>query len=361
MPRRSQRRKLAVASWRPSRDGRIYTRLEIDASPLLAYAARLSADSGVRVTPTHLVGRAVALGMREVPAFNGRVLLGRVVPHEEVHVGFAVDVADGDDLAPVTVRAADTKRTVVLAAEIAERVRRVRARADRDFAVSNRLVHLAPRIALRPLLGFASLWNGGLGRRALGQPGFPLGAAFVSSVGSIGIDEGFLAPVPFARCSLYVSVGAVRERPWVEDGELVVRPVMVLAATADHRIVDGAHAGTLSRFIREMLADPARMDAVDASASTAPSPSPSPSSASAASASPAPASSAAPMPTPAPTSSAAPTPASASSAAPTPASSAPPPGEASPVVVRSARETTSDPAAARTADPVLAARPPRGA
>ena len=113
---------------------------------------------------------------------------------------------------------------------------------------------------MRPLLSAAGVLVGGLGVGAFGQPGFPLGAAFVSNVGSLGLDEGYLAPVPFARVPLYVSIGAVRDEALVVDGEVVVRPQVVIGATADHRLVDGAHAGRIAGVIRELLADPDRLD-----------------------------------------------------------------------------------------------------
>ena len=258
---RSQRRKLAVASWRGPKDGLLYTRLEVDAGPPLAYAARLTEESGVRVTLTHVVGRAAALGLREVPAFHGRVLLGRVVPHERVHVGFAVDVGAGSDLAPAVVLDADLKSAVEIARDLQRLAGRVRAGGDRDFSRSNRLVRIAPWWAMRPVLAAASLWNGGLSRRALGQPGSPLGHAFVSNIGGLGIEEAFLAPLPFARVPLYLAIGAVRDRPVAVGGEIAVRPTFLLTATADHRVVDGAHAAALVAWFRRVLADPGLLDA----------------------------------------------------------------------------------------------------
>src|SRR5262245_20986509 len=260
MAGRSQRRKVAVGSWRPSRDGRIYARMEIDATQMIEYATSMSASSGVRVTITHVVGKAVAAGLRAVPAFNARVVFGRVVPYPRVDIGFAVDVDGGDDLVPVTIRRVDAMSTVQIASEIAERAGRVRSGGDRDFATSTTWVRLVPRILVRPAFAFVSLWNGGLGWRALGQPGFPLGGAMVSNVGSLGLEEGYLAPLPFARCPLYLCIGAVRDRPVVIDGEVKVRPVAVLTATSDHRIVDGAHAAKLATFLRSALANPAMLD-----------------------------------------------------------------------------------------------------
>jgi pyruvate/2-oxoglutarate dehydrogenase complex dihydrolipoamide acyltransferase (E2) component len=256
----SYRRRVAVASWRASRDGRIYQRMEIDASPMLAYAAKLCAVSGVAVTPTHVVGRAVALGLLKVPEFHTRVVWGRVRPHTRVDVGFAVDIDSGRDLAPVVIRGADHVTTQDIARRLSVGAAASRAGKDQNFQRTNRWVRFLPRLLLRPAMTIAGLWNGGLGRRGFGQPGFPLGNAFISSVGSLGVDEAFLAPLPLARVSLYICVGAVRDRPVAVDGLVVVRPTIVLTATADHRLVDGAHAAKLGLFLRRMLSDPSALD-----------------------------------------------------------------------------------------------------
>ncbi|MCW2503876.1 MAG: 2-oxo acid dehydrogenase acyltransferase [Actinomycetia bacterium] len=250
-----------MASWGPSRDGRIYTRAEIDAGPLLAYAADLTARSGERVTITHVAARLVALALREVPQFNARVVFGRIRPKDSIDVSLAVDIGSGHDLAPVLVRAADSKTATEIAAEIAHGAGHVRAGTHRGFATTSGWIRAVPWFVLRPALALASVWNGGLGLPALGQPGFPLGAAFVSNVGSLGLDEGYLAPLPLARCTLYVCLGAIRDRPAVVAGQVVPRPVMVLTATADHRIVDGAHAAQLATYLRAAFADPAAADA----------------------------------------------------------------------------------------------------
>jgi 2-oxoglutarate dehydrogenase E2 component (dihydrolipoamide succinyltransferase) len=52
---------------------------------------------------------------------------------------------------------------------------------------------------------------------------------------------------------------AIQERPVARDGEVVIRPMMYLALTYDHRIVDGREAVTFLRRIKEAIEDPARM------------------------------------------------------------------------------------------------------
>ncbi|REJ91622.1 MAG: 2-oxoglutarate dehydrogenase complex dihydrolipoyllysine-residue succinyltransferase [Planctomycetota bacterium] len=52
---------------------------------------------------------------------------------------------------------------------------------------------------------------------------------------------------------------AIQDRPVVRDGEIVVRPMMYLALTYDHRVVDGREAVTFLKRIAEAIEDPARM------------------------------------------------------------------------------------------------------
>lgn len=259
-PRASVRRQVAVASWRPSKDGRIYARLAIDATPILSYLDDARARTGAHVTVTHVVGAALGRAICVVPEVRARVVFGRIVPYETCDVGFAVDIGLGSDLAPVKVRNADQKSPAEIARELAPGSDSLRSGKAAGHSRSSSVIRRLPWWTHRPALAGVSLLVGGLGIGALGQPGFPLGAAFVSNVGTLGLDEAFAAPVPFARVPLYLAVGAVRDAAVVVDGAVAVRPQLVLGATADHRIIDGAHAGQIAEVIRELLADPIRLE-----------------------------------------------------------------------------------------------------
>ena len=59
--------------------------------------------------------------------------------------------------------------------------------------------------------------------------------------------------------SAILGMHKIQDRAVVEQGEIVVRPVMYLALTYDHRIVDGKSAVTFLGTIVELLEDPAGM------------------------------------------------------------------------------------------------------
>ena len=52
---------------------------------------------------------------------------------------------------------------------------------------------------------------------------------------------------------------AIQERPVALEGQVVIRPMMYIALTYDHRIVDGREAVGFLRSIKEVLEEPARL------------------------------------------------------------------------------------------------------
>ena len=52
---------------------------------------------------------------------------------------------------------------------------------------------------------------------------------------------------------------SIQERPVARDGEVVIRPMMYLALSYDHRIIDGKEAVTFLKIVKELLEEPARM------------------------------------------------------------------------------------------------------
>ncbi len=59
--------------------------------------------------------------------------------------------------------------------------------------------------------------------------------------------------------SAILGMHRIQDRPVAVNGEVVVRPVMYLALTYDHRLVDGKSAVTFLKTIVELLEDPAAM------------------------------------------------------------------------------------------------------
>lgn len=256
------RRKLAIATWRPSRSGNIYGKLTVDATEALAYLDQVRARSGEKVTITHLVGRAVAQALSVEPSLNGRIRFGKFIPHDDVAITFLVAMEDGSDLAKAKVDDADKKGLADVARELRQQAERLRTGSDDDWEKSKKVIRLLPTALLRPLLWVTGWIASSLGvsAPALGVTRFPFGSAIVTSVGMFGLDEGYVPFTPFARVPLYVLIGAVRDAVTVVDGEVTVRPQLTITATIDHRFIDGFQGGVLAQAVRKIFEDPWSID-----------------------------------------------------------------------------------------------------
>lgn len=254
-------RKVANALWSAPDDPQIYGALDLDATAMLAFIAD-ARRGGERVTPTHMVGRAVARALVAVPELNVRLTGDRAVARESIDVFFITAVADGRDLTGVKVVGADHKSALEVAREVETRSHEMKTGRDPDFARSKRLMEALPRALLRPVLRFAAWLAGGHAKRidALGLQPTPFGSAMVTSVGMFGLPMGFAPLAWMYRVPLLVLVGEIQDRPVAVAGRVEVRPVVPISATIDHRYVDGAQLGRALRAFRGYLEAPAAFE-----------------------------------------------------------------------------------------------------
>ena len=187
---------------------------EIDASALNTARERLAVQptqSGPKVTHTDLIVSGVARALRKHPRVNASWTPAGIVLHDEVNIALAIAV----DNAVVTavVPRAD-------AAGVAEIAARRVALAER--ARSGRL-----------------------------QPDDIAGATFtISNLGMFQVDA-FTAIIVPPQAGI-LAVGAIADRVVAVDGAPVVRPMMTLTLSCDHRVVDGARA---AEFMRDVSAE----------------------------------------------------------------------------------------------------------
>ncbi len=252
------RHRIAAATWRAPSSGLLYGRVELDAAAALAYLRELGAATGTRVTMTHLVGKAVGTALVAAPDLNARVLFGQLRRLPTVDVSFVVSTRDDGDLSSVRVRSIDEASLADVARVVTTRAAPVRAGDDADFGRSSSLVGRIPYPLTRPAMWAAGFVQSGLGRSvpALGLKADGFGGAMVSNVASFGVEQGFAALVPLSRVGAVVLVGAVTDRPVARDGEVVIRPMVDLGVTLDHRLVDGAQLGPAIAAIRHVVEHP---------------------------------------------------------------------------------------------------------
>jgi len=255
-------RRIASAMWHAPDDPQIFGALDIDAAPVLAFIARARA-AGHHVTATHVVGRALAHALVQVPDLNVQIRRGRAKPRPTVDVFFITAVAGGHDLSGVKIVDVPGKPAHVIAEELSRRSQAMKQGKDKDFAKTKRLMDALPPRLLRGALRLTALLTEDLGLDLpmLALRRSPFGSAMVTSVGMFGLPHGFAPLAWMYDVPLLILVGEITQRAVVVDGKVEARAMLPITATIDHRYVDGWHVSKAMAAFREYLADPDAFEA----------------------------------------------------------------------------------------------------
>jgi pyruvate dehydrogenase E2 component (dihydrolipoamide acetyltransferase) len=255
-------RRMAAGMWSKPADPTIHGSMDVDATLPLAFLAEHAEKTGTKLTVTHLVARAVALALEDLPELNTKVRFwGRIEQRDSVDVFVTVATEGGRDLSGARIERANEKSLAQVANELAERAAKIRKGDDASYKKSRDVFSRLPWWLSRPATTLSDVLVNEL-HVDLAKQGLPrdaFGSALITSVGMFGIDTAFAPLLPMARCPILILVPEVRPRPWVVGDRLEVRPVLRLCASFDHRLVDGAAAGRLSRTLGELFAHPERL------------------------------------------------------------------------------------------------------
>jgi pyruvate dehydrogenase E2 component (dihydrolipoamide acetyltransferase) len=190
---------------------------DVDASRLESWRAAARRTPGAeRVSHTDLLVKVCAEALKRHPRVNASWRDGTIVGGSGVNIGVAVATDDG--LVVPVVHRADT---LALGAITARRVEAV------DAARAGKL-----------------------------RPDDLQGGTFtISNLGMYGVDA-FQAIVNAPQAAI-LAVGRILEKPVAVNGDVVVRPVLTLTVSFDHRVVDGARGAEFLDTLAELIEEPA--------------------------------------------------------------------------------------------------------
>ena len=182
------------------------------------YKERFEKEHGVKLGFMSFFVKAAIEALKKFPVVNASVDGTDIIYHEYYDIGVAVST-DRGLIVPV-VRDADSKSFAGIEKEVADYARKAREGS----------------LTIAELTGGTfTITNGGV-------------------FGSL-----MSTPIVNAPQSAILGMHKIQERPMVVNGAVVARPMMYLAVTYDHRIIDGREAVQFLVAIKESLEDPGRM------------------------------------------------------------------------------------------------------
>ncbi|QPC97782.1 2-oxoglutarate dehydrogenase complex dihydrolipoyllysine-residue succinyltransferase [Qipengyuania soli] len=162
--------------------------------------------------------KAACLALKDIPGVNAQIDGDEIVYHDYVDISVAVSAPNG--LVVPVVRDADSKSFAQIEKDIA------------DFG----------KRAKEGTLTMEDMKGG----------------TFTISNG--GVFGGLMStPIINPPQSAVLGLHRIEDRPVVRNGEIVIRPMMYIALSYDHRLIDGREAVTALKIIKEAIEDPTRM------------------------------------------------------------------------------------------------------
>lgn len=171
-----------------------------------------------RLTVNDFVIKAVALTLRQFPNLNATIKEDEIIRYGHVNIGVAVSIEGG--LLTITVKDADQKPLRLISTEVREMATRVRASKARTEDIE--------------------------------------GSTFsISNLGMYGVDE-FIAIINPPEAAI-LAIGAAKQVPVVEDGQVKTGLRMNATISADHRVTDGAEAARFMQALAGYLENPVQL------------------------------------------------------------------------------------------------------
>lgn len=221
IPLRGLRKLIAENMHRSKSTAAHYTYVEeVDVTELVALraSAKKTAESrGARLTYLPFIIKAVVAGLKEFPYVNASLddAAGEIILRKSYHIGVAAATDEG--LMVPVVKDCDRKTVLQLARELDDLANRTRAKR-------------ATREELK-------------------------GSTFtITSLGSMG--GLFATPVINWPEVAVMGVHKIAKRPWVVNDQIVIRDIMLLSLSLDHRVVDGAVGAQFMNRVVELLQNP---------------------------------------------------------------------------------------------------------
>jgi pyruvate dehydrogenase E2 component (dihydrolipoamide acetyltransferase) len=196
-----------------------YMVVSVDAGNLVDARQRLTPSiekqTGIRPTLTDLLAKIVAVAIARHPVMNTRWTPEGVVWLDAIHMGIATALDDG--LVVPVISDIGSKKLSAISVERHDLIERARA----------------GRLPPEEMRG---------------------GTFTISSLGMFGVEE-FSAIINQPESAI-LAVGAIIDTPVAREGAVVIRPVMKLTLTYDHRVIDGAKAAAFVATLKDVVEEP---------------------------------------------------------------------------------------------------------
>ncbi|MBL7106166.1 MAG: 2-oxo acid dehydrogenase subunit E2 [Phycisphaerae bacterium] len=192
-----------------------YLTVKVDATEMVKLRTNLNQTGSVKIAFNDFIIRAIGLGLKQFPEMTGQFKDDHIQLAEEIKIGLAISV--GDELVAPLVGNADKENLI----QVAQTSKAVIARAKDG------------KLGIEDIEG---------------------GCITVSSLGGFGIDS--FIPIVVPGQTTILGVGKITDTCVPIDGNIMIRKLMDMTLSIDHKVANGANAAIFLDYVKKLLENP---------------------------------------------------------------------------------------------------------
>jgi pyruvate dehydrogenase E2 component (dihydrolipoamide acetyltransferase) len=192
-----------------------YLTVKVDMTDLVTARTKMNETANVKVAFNDFIMKAVATGLEKYPVMTGQLAGDVIKLADAIHVGLAISVPDG--LVAPLVKDVNKKDVRQIARDSQALIERTRN----------------DKLDLSDLEG---------------------GCITISNLGAFGI-ESFIPIVVPGQCSI-LGIGRITDACVPDNGNILVRKLMNMTLSVDHKVTNGAYAAQFLDFVKKTLENP---------------------------------------------------------------------------------------------------------
>ena len=259
------RRKMAVLQWRTLSEATTHKLFDVDMSMALNFLKNYQESTGAKVTTLHLIGKALGKCIELQPEINTFVKNSNIYIRKDIDLSILVNIPapnvessfENDLLAmsiPYTkdMTIKDIYDKITLKASLLRK---------KDFSKSLHM-RLLKSLYFWPVKCILKLPPSLICRllSCMGMSDSYSGSVLITSIGCLDDDSISFVPFTFfAQYSLVTLIGKINKKPVVVNDEIVIRPIMPIVISYDHRLMDGFQVSKMIKNLKKFMETPEKL------------------------------------------------------------------------------------------------------
>lgn len=246
-------------------DSHVYYTQDIEVKYIDEYIDRVKKEKDIKLSYMNIIYAAIVRLLAERPGLNRFVMNGRTFARDGIYVSLAIkkDMTDGGEETTLKIRFDGSENIF----EIAEKLNKT-IKANKETTENNTTSNFAkilahvPNFVIRLVVNFL-IWadkHGIMPKAVIELSPFHT-SAFLTNMGSLGIDAIYHHIYNFGTCGIFIAMGK-RKKGWIyEEDEIKQERSMSIAIVGDERICDGFYYASSMKILLKYLMKPEVLEA----------------------------------------------------------------------------------------------------